>query len=43
MTDRPKRPRDTNQLAHLRRFNRLTNGFSKNVENHMHAVALHFI
>lgn len=28
---------------HLRRFTRLTNGFSKKVENHMHAVALHFM
>jgi IS1 family transposase len=28
---------------HMRRFTRLTNGFSKKVENHMHAVALHFL
>jgi len=27
---------------HTRRFTRLTNGFSKKAENHMHAVALHF-
>ncbi len=27
----------------MRRFTRLTNGFSKKVENHGHAVALHFI
>jgi len=27
---------------HSRRFTRLTNGFSKKSENHMHAVALHF-
>lgn len=26
----------------MRRFTRLTNGFSKKVENHAHAVALHF-
>jgi hypothetical protein len=27
---------------HMRRFTRLTNGFSKKVENHAHSVALHF-
>ena len=27
---------------HMRRFTRLTNGYSKKVENHAHAVALHF-
>lgn len=27
---------------HMRRFTRLTNGFSKKVENHAYAVALHF-
>ena len=26
----------------IRRFTRLTNGFSKKIENHMHAVALHY-
>jgi hypothetical protein len=26
----------------MRRFTRLTNGFSKKFENHQHAVALHF-
>ena len=26
----------------MRRFTRLTNGFSKKIENHGHAVALHF-
>ncbi|MDZ4792300.1 MAG: IS1 family transposase [Hyphomicrobiales bacterium] len=28
---------------HMRRFTRLTNGFSKKVENHGYAVALHFM
>lgn len=27
----------------MRRFTRLTNAFSKKVENHMHAIALHFM
>ena len=27
----------------MRRFTRLTNAFSKKMENHMHAVALHFV
>ena len=27
----------------MRRFTRLTNGFSKKIENHMHAVALHYM
>lgn len=27
----------------MRRFTRLTNGFSKSVENHAHAVSLHFL
>lgn len=27
----------------MRRFTRLTNAFSKKVENHVHAVALHFM
>jgi hypothetical protein len=27
----------------MRRFTRLTNGFSKKVENHVHAVVLHFM
>lgn len=28
---------------HMRWFTRLTNGFSKKLENHMHAVSLHFM
>lgn len=28
---------------HMRRFTRLTNGFSKKVDNHMNAVSLHFM
>jgi IS1 family transposase len=28
---------------HMRRFTRLTNGFSKKIENHAHQVALHFM
>jgi hypothetical protein len=28
---------------HMRRCTRLTNAFSKKVENHAHAVALHFM
>ncbi len=27
----------------MRRFTRVTNGFSKKVENHTHAVSLHFM
>jgi hypothetical protein len=27
----------------MRRFTRLTNGFSKKVENHAHAIAIHFM
>ena len=29
--------------THMRRFTRLTNAFSKKVENHTHSVALHFM
>lgn len=28
---------------HMRRFTRLTNGFSRKVENHCHTIALHFV
>jgi IS1 family transposase len=28
---------------HMRRFTRLTNGFSKKIENHGYAIALHFV
>ncbi len=28
---------------HMRRFTRLTNAFSKKVDNHCHAIALHFV
>jgi hypothetical protein len=28
---------------HMRRFTRLTKGFSKKIENHTHQVALHFM
>jgi IS1 family transposase len=32
-----------NMRMHMRRFTRLTNAFSKKVENHAHMVALHFM
>ena len=28
---------------HMRRFTRLTNAFSKKIENHMHAISLHYM
>lgn len=28
---------------HMRRFTRLTNAFSKKIENHCYAIALHFV
>ncbi len=28
---------------HMRKFARLTNAFSKKIENHCHAIALHFV
>lgn len=34
---------DLTMRMHMRRFTRLTNAFSKKVENHAHAVALHFM
>ena len=32
-----------NMRMSMRRFTRLTNGFSKKAENHAHAVSLHFM
>ena len=37
-----ERPNLTMRM-NMRRFTRLTNAFSKKVENHGHAVALHFM
>jgi hypothetical protein len=37
-----ERPNLTTQM-HMRRFTRLTNGFSKKIENHANTVALHFM
>jgi len=37
-----ERPNLTMRM-NMRRFTRLTNAFSKKVENHAHAVALHFM
>jgi IS1 family transposase len=34
---------DLNMRMSMRRFTRLTNAFSKKVENHAHAIALHFM
>lgn len=30
-------------IMHMRRFTRLTNGFSKKIENHCYAIALHYM
>ncbi len=30
-------------ITHMRRFTRLTNAFSKKIENHCYAIALHFV
>lgn len=35
--------RNPTMRMHMHGFTRLTNGFSKKVENHAHAVALHFM
>ena len=35
--------RNLSMRMHMRRFTRLTNGFSKKVENHAYQVALHFM
>ena len=42
MAKRPKRPRDPMRMG-MRRFTRLTNAFSKKVDNHKAAVALYFM
>src|SRR5262249_15962565 len=36
-------PQNLTVRMHSRRFTRLTNGFSRKVENHMAAVALHYL
>jgi hypothetical protein len=36
-------PRHLTMRMSMRRFTRLTNGFSKKIDNHGHAVALHFM
>lgn len=35
--------RNLTMRTHMRRFTRLTNVFSKKIENHCHAIALHFV
>lgn len=39
----PSCSRPAFEAMHMRRFTRLTNGFSKKIDNHAYAVALHFM
>ena len=39
----PRRSQFAPERMSMRRFTRLTNGFSKKIENHEAAVALHFM
>ena len=41
--DEAERAELQKSLPHSRRMTRLTNAFSKKVENHAHAMALHFM
>ena len=36
-------PQNLTMRMHMRRFTRLTNAFSKKLENHMHAISLYFM